>query len=63
LSEESGEESSLSENVDEFNHVEKRKRAHRVDESWGGITSEAMKITAPSTTPQKKRFDHQSISS
>jgi len=28
-----------------------------VDESWGGITSDPMKFTAPSTTPFKKRMN------
>jgi len=35
--------------VDEFE--DKKQKVHRVEDSWGGITSEAMKVTAPSTTP------------
>ena len=41
----------LSENVDEFVSITWKSKVNWVDESWGGITSEAMKVTAPSTTP------------
>lgn len=53
ISDESNESDELSENVDEFIHVDRSKKVHWVDDSWGGITSEAMKVTAPSTTPSK----------
>lgn len=48
----------IGENIDEFeaNVLSARKKVQKVDESWGGITSDPMKFTAPSTTPFKKRM-------
>lgn len=51
VSEDDNESIDLSENVDEFVSVTWKSKVNWVDESWGGITSEAMKVTAPSTTP------------